>query len=261
MLALFVATSFKAHGQVIDTLTNNGSNHTHFRIIKGRGVPILFESGGGDEGGVWNALLMDLHKKLNAPLITYDRAGFGKSSLDTSKTDIVSEVHTLEIGLKKLGFNGRVFLVAHSLGGSYSMVFAARNAAKTLGGVFIDINTPCFMTAEKSKEIELSYSAQLPTLKKEKPGVYYLLSNYTATNQKAAEAAKKIKMPLTLIGSDHPPYKGADSLAWKNCLQSFAAERPNRKYILAKHSGHYVFLQSPKLVVREIVDLYRKVCQ
>ncbi|WP_342644812.1 alpha/beta hydrolase [Mucilaginibacter sp. CSA2-8R] len=258
-LALFVATSFKAQGQVVDTLINNGSYHTHFRIVKGKGVPILFESGGGDDGSVWNALLIDLHKKLKAPLITYDRAGFGKSSLDTSKTDIVSEVHMLETGLKRLGFNGRFFLVAHSLGGSYAMVFAARNPNKVAGGIFIDINTPCFMTAEKSKEIMLLYQAQLKTFKKERPGLYHLLNNYGTTNQKAAEAAKQIKMPLTIIGSDHPPYKGTDSLSWKSCLKSFAAERPNRRYVLAKNSGHYVFLHSPKLVVREIVELYHKV--
>lgn len=258
-LAFFAATRLKAQSRIIDTLLSNGSYNSHFRVIGGSGIPILFESGGGDDGSVWNSLLIDLHKKLSAPLITYDRAGFGKSGLDISKTDIVDEVQQLKISLKKLGFGGKVFLVSHSLGGSYSILFAARNPDKAVGGVFIDINTPCFMTKEKSNEIKLSYKAQLESLKKERPGVYYLLTNYATTNQKAAEAASKLRMPITVIGSEYPPYKGADSLIWKNCLKSFATERPNRRYILAKKTGHYVFLQSPELVVREIVNLYKKV--
>lgn len=257
---LFTAKIVEAQAQIIDTIVNAGNYNLHFHIIKGNGVPIVFESGGGDDGSVWDSLLTDLHKSVSAPLITYDRAGFGKSGLDTDRLNITNEVQSLETGLKKLGFNKKYFLVAHSLGGSYSIVFAARNSDKVTGGVFIDINTPCFMTADRSKEIQHSYSAQLPALKKERPGVYFLLSNYGITNQRMAEAAPKITMPITVIGSDHPPYKGADSLIWKNCLRSFAMERPNRKYILAKNTSHYVFIQSQKLVVGEIAALYKKVC-
>lgn len=43
--------------QVIDTLIDVGGYRLHFNIIKGKGVPILFESGGGDDGTVWNDLL------------------------------------------------------------------------------------------------------------------------------------------------------------------------------------------------------------
>jgi pimeloyl-ACP methyl ester carboxylesterase len=116
------------------------------------------------------------------------------------------------------------------------------------------------MTVEKTKEIQQSYRSQLATFRKERPGVYFLLSNYEITNQKMREAAPEVNMPITVIGSDHPPYTGADSLIWKNCLKSFAMERPNRKYILATNTSHYVFLQNPKLVVKEIVTLYQKVC-
>jgi pimeloyl-ACP methyl ester carboxylesterase len=254
----FVFFTKTAHAQKIDTLIDVGGYKLHFHIIKGKGIPILFESGGGDDGGVWDSLLNDLHKKLDATLITYDRAGFGKSGIDTSGLNILSEVQKLETGLKKLAFDKEYFLVAHSLGGCYSMVFATRNKVK--GAVFIDTNTPCFMTVEKTKEIQQSYNSQLATFKKERPGVYFLLSNYQITNQKMREAAPKVRMPITVIGSDHPPYKGADSLMWKNCLRSFAMEQSNRKYILAANTSHYVFLQNPDLVVKEIFTLYQKVC-
>jgi hypothetical protein len=48
-------------------------------------------------------------------------------------------------------------------------------------------------------------------------------------------------------------------VAWKNCLKAFATERPNRKYILAKNTHHYVFMDDPLLVVNETILLYKKV--
>ncbi|HKG08352.1 MAG TPA: alpha/beta hydrolase [Pedobacter sp.] len=78
--------------QEIDTLIDVGGYKLHFHVIKGKGTPILFESGGGDDASIWNALLPNIHKKLGATLITYDRAGFGKSTIDTSGLIILTEV-------------------------------------------------------------------------------------------------------------------------------------------------------------------------
>jgi triacylglycerol esterase/lipase EstA (alpha/beta hydrolase family) len=244
-----------------DTLVDVGGYKLHFHIIYGKGTPILFEAGGGDDGSVWQPLLGDIHKKLDATLITYDRAGFGKSGIDTSMTGIVREVQKLETGLKLLGFDKKYFLVAHSFGGCYSMVFAARNQRKIKGAVFIDINTPCFMTAQKTKEVQQSFSAQLPSLKKQQPGIYYSLLNYDISNEKMREAAPKVIMPFTVICSDHPPTQGADSVSWKSCQKSFALEQTNRKFTLATGSSHYIYKDNPGLVTKEIITLYQKVCR
>ena len=254
---ILLTSILKSNSQTLDTVMKTSNYSLHFNIIKGNGVPILFESGGGDDGQVWNNLLTLIHQEIVATLITYDRVGFGKSPLDTVGLNITTEVESLEEGLKKLGYGSNYFLVSHSLGGSYAMVFASRNKGKVTGGVFIDVNTPCFMTEENTKKIIAAYDPELSTLKKEKPGVYYLLKYYQLNNRKMLEAARTLNIPLTVIGSDIPPYKGTDSLKWKNCLREFALKRPNRKYIMAKHTGHYVFFDDPKLVTKEIISLYR----
>jgi len=261
---IFLSLLFRGmpvHAQEIDTLVDVGGYRIHFHIINGKGTPILFESGGGDDASVWQILLSDIRKKVNAPLITYDRAGFGKSGLDTSNMGIVIEVKKLEDGLKILGYDKNYFLVAHSFGGCYSMVFAERNLHKIKGAVFIDINTPCFMTVQKTKEIQQSFSSQLPALKKERPGIYYSLLNYDISNQKMREAAPNISVPMTIISSDHPPTQGADSVSWKSCQKTFALEQTNRKFILASGTSHYVYKENPDLVTKEIFTLYQKVCK
>jgi pimeloyl-ACP methyl ester carboxylesterase len=89
VLLCFVFFTMTTQAQEIDTLVDVGGYKLHFHVVKGIGTPVVFESGGGDDGSVWQPLVIDLRKKLNAPLITYDRAGFGKSGIDTSGLNII----------------------------------------------------------------------------------------------------------------------------------------------------------------------------
>ena len=244
--------------QVIDTLIDVGGYRLHFNIIKGKGVPILFESGGGDDGTVWNDLLKKLHDSIGATLITYDRQGMGLSKIDTSKINILNEVKGLEIGLKKLGYANNLFVVSHSLGSSYAILYASRNSKIIKGSVFIDINLPCFLTKQKGKELKESYANEMEMFKKQRIGVYYILLNYEKTTDLMSKTVYPSKIPSTIIGSDIPPFKGIDSTKWKDCQKSFGT-LPNHKYVLAKNCEHYVFKDNPELVINEIVKLYRQV--
>lgn len=58
-----------------------GKYKLHFNVRQGIGIPIIFESGAGDDGSIWNNLLKPFHDSIGASLITYDREGFGKANL------------------------------------------------------------------------------------------------------------------------------------------------------------------------------------
>jgi pimeloyl-ACP methyl ester carboxylesterase len=244
--------------QNIDTLVDVGKYKLHFNILKGKGVPILFESGAGNDGSIWDTLLKPIHGSLGATLITYDREGFGKSEIDTTDLNIITEIKGLEIALRKLGFVDKYFLVAHSLGGNYAMTFSYRNSRKVVGGVFIDIVSPCFMTKDKALEVKNIFHDSLEAIKKESLGFYYIVKNYEYTSRVMREAAHSLKVPLTIICSDKPPFQGADSVRWKQCMKTFAAEFNNRKYLMAKNSGHYIFIDKPELVINEIIKRYNE---
>lgn len=78
-----------AEAQLLDTLINVSPYTLHFRILKGKSFPILFESGGGLDASQWDSIATVLHHRLQATVITYDRAGFGKSTLDTANYTIL----------------------------------------------------------------------------------------------------------------------------------------------------------------------------
>jgi hypothetical protein len=66
---------FKLAGaQTIDTSVDVGGHSLHFHIIKGKGTPILFEAGNGDEGSIGQPILDNIYQSTHATLITYDRA-------------------------------------------------------------------------------------------------------------------------------------------------------------------------------------------
>src|SRR5690348_9436425 len=100
-----------AQSRTIDTLVDVGGYALHFVIIEGKGTPILFEAGGGDDASAWKDIIHPLSQITDAPLITYDRPGFGKSGLDTINHGINQSINGLEIALKKLGFSGAIMLV------------------------------------------------------------------------------------------------------------------------------------------------------
>jgi pimeloyl-ACP methyl ester carboxylesterase len=249
---------YNVQSQSIDTLIDVGGYRLHFNILQGNGVPILFESGGGDDGSVWRKLLNPLHDSTGATLITYDRAGLGKSEIDTSNINILNEVKGLETGLSRLGYTNSLFLVSHSLGGSYSILFASRNSKDITGVVFIDINLACFITQQKAKEIKESFSSKMDRFKTERIGVYYSLINIEQTTELMQQTPFPAHIPATVIGADFALYEGSDGTKWKECIRNFGMQ-PNHSYVFAKDCGHYVFRDNPELVINEIVKLYRQV--
>lgn len=65
IVSLFFVLSFitaNSQSKIIDTLVDVGKHRIHFKIVKGKGTPILFDAGGGNDGSVWNSILKPLPK-------------------------------------------------------------------------------------------------------------------------------------------------------------------------------------------------------
>ena len=90
------------NGQVIDTLIDNGGYNLHFSVIPGKGTPILFETGYMDNTKIWDGIIQPVADITGAPVITYDRQGFGKSTIDSERKGIEDEINGLETALIKL---------------------------------------------------------------------------------------------------------------------------------------------------------------
>lgn len=262
ILILFLLfTCYNGHTQTLDTLVDVGTHKLHFKIIQGKGMPILFESGNGDDGTVWESILDSIHHATEATLITYDRAGLGQSEIDTLNISFEKEIKDLKKALKKLGYSKEIFLVSHSFGGFYSNLFAFKNKSKVKGAVYIDVALPCFFTEAWSKGFVDAISVQdWAMIKKYKSGLYYVLQDLESISAFMNDKSISHKVPVTLIAAEKilPMVKEDEANQWKQCLQSFG-NLPNHKYVLAKDAGHKVWENDPQLVIKEIIALYQNI--
>jgi pimeloyl-ACP methyl ester carboxylesterase len=240
----------------IDRLIDAGGYRLHFQIIPGEGIPILFESGGGDDATVWKDMLQPVAAVTGSTVIAYDRPGFGKSETDPLQHGILNDVKGLEIGLAKLGYSGEIMIVAHSLGGFYATLYAARHPQLVRTVVLLDANLVCFFTDELLRKGQRS-EAELARLKEQSIGQYYLALNVRSDIEALRKTEFPPAIPVVDIVADRTLFDGTpDADRWRACHSQFVAASSTRRGITAYGSGHYVFISSRQMVTSAIVSAY-----
>jgi len=258
LLAIFLSVFVPCvDAQTLDTLVDVGGYKLHFAITPGKGIPILFEAGGGDDATTWNNIIRPIFDITHTTLIAYDRIGFGKSGLDSNQHGIVKMADGLETGLRKLGYWGNIILVAHSQGAIYAQFFAFRHPDLVKAVVLIDGTTPCFYEPRRLAATQRSIDAVKNKWREKQPGMYYMSADFSANINVAGNSPFPINVPVTDFVSEYPPFNDTNDIQdWKRCHQEFANGAPNRLGITAYGCGHYIFRDDPSLVVCAIGNMY-----
>ena len=255
MLVFLFSISSKA--QHLDTLVDVGGYKLHFSIMKGEGIPILFEESGTFVGPPWNGTLELIHQVTGTTLIRYHRAGFGKSELNPKETDdakfgIINSIEELETGLAKLGYDGDIILVGHAYGAFMSTLYAARHPEKVRYVVMVNGLLADYITDER-----LAQSGPVER-DEDNLGQYYLRTNMPNTVRIMRQTDIPPAIPVIDLVAGIPIYfmTDEDFEEWKNVHQDFVAAQPNRKGIVAHGSGHYIFKDNAALFVNTVVKAY-----
>ena len=244
----------------LDTLLEVGGHRLHFHVLPGHSPAILFESGGGDDWTEWQPVLELLHQATGATLITYDRAGFGGSSLDSARTALPQQVADLKTGLGQLHLDQDFLLVAHSFGGYFTTLFAATYPRQVRGAVFIEATQAAFWTDAQVSSFLQEYAPVKEKVRKDAPGRYWMYVDMPRITRQMRQVQFPASIPATVLVAGQPPFATADENArWDQAQRQFATHAPNRRLLLVPHSGHYIMRDQPAVVVRAIGQLYRAV--
>ena len=119
-------------------MIDNGGHRLAFYVTQGTGPTIVLDSGGGEDSSYWKDLVPELHAATGATVITYDRAGLGKSDVVPGPWQVESAVSDLEAGLQQLGVTDDVTPVSHSEAGQIATSLAQDNPALLSGAVLVD---------------------------------------------------------------------------------------------------------------------------
>jgi pimeloyl-ACP methyl ester carboxylesterase len=253
---LFLFVSFISTYAQVDTLVEVGSYKLHFKIIKGKGAPILFESGGGLDAMQWDSISTVLHDKLNATIITYDRQGFGQSELDTTKFNILNEIKGLELALKRLGYANRSkLLVCHSLGAFYTRLYAFRNPYLVKGIIMLDPRIPSYADMKFARSISTKLIRN--NFNKDELGLYYVLMAMERNSDFLRTKSIPPYIPIVDIMAEKGPFDlEEENVRFKLAQKNFINKRAHACLVFAKGSSHNIPQDQPDLVISEVLKFY-----
>lgn len=248
--------------QTIDTLVDVGGYRLAFHVVKGKGMPILFDAGSGDDGSDFYPILKPIADISGATLITYGRSGFGRSEVDTSNQDIdkhgvLNGVEGLEAGLKKLGYDGNIMLVSCSYGNYLVTLYASRHpklvkTAVLIDGVHVSFFTDAYVDNEMKERIR-----DTARLRNAGLAVYYQSLNLRNTVELIRRTPFPPGIPVIDLVSETNLPDSVLSARWSESHRQFvAAAVGNREGITARGCGHVIFRDNPYLVVSAIVKAY-----
>lgn len=224
-------------------------------------VTVAFEAGFGNDSSVWADIAPKI-RAAGAATFVYDRAGMGKSTIDTSAPySIDNDVHILRTALTSCGVSGPIVLVGHSYGGGLGLV-AASEDARIRGMVLLDaVVAGVYANGELEKNL-VAMRAQYDEIRAQAPELAKVAIPWAEALTATAKRIDDVQVPAGLLIIDIVAENGQNSpqsaQVWRAAHQAFAAQ-PGRAYVLAAGSSHKVMKDQPDLVVSSIVKVLGEV--
>ena len=260
-----------------------------FIACRGSGSPtVVLEAGTGDLGRVWS-----LDPKPDGPgrtvlpavsrftrVCVYDRPGTYLLPKQFSRSDPVAMPRTaldmvldLRALLRAANVPGPYVLAGHSFGGMVSRLYATTFPQQVAGLVSIDAQNADFAAAYKQFLTPEQYVSEVlepaPPAGLDYPDYERLALVASAAQSSQAQADTPLRpMPFVVLSHSRdlqnpfgfPDNWPIDELehAFQQSQNGLANLLPNARHVIAKRSGHYIQLDQPRLVTREIRWVVRR---
>lgn len=241
---------------------------------------IIFQNGSGTDLTEWtkNKDFFNCIKKLGKVFI-YDRSGLGKSPADLSlsfNNPMTAELinKKLLMLLKKRHIKPPYILVAHSYGGMYAGYFARKYPSLVKGILMID---PVPSNYKWTTKFLNQYKIDMRKMRKLSTREAYTQYSYAKANQYNTmpaqlffqligfeETKKQInelpalsnRIPIIILSSTYMEKNAPIQGDWYKLQQQWLNKNSNSEIIQVK-SGHFIQLQHPKLVCKELQRIMR----
>jgi pimeloyl-ACP methyl ester carboxylesterase len=253
------------HDDGIVDLGSGMSLHLH---CVGHGSPtVVIDNGHGVDSRFWSYVLADFGRITRT--CVYDRAGIGFSSKPEPKHHSYRQMaRELKALLERARIPGPYVLVAHSMGGANVRVFQAEHPDEVVGMVLVDVLT------EASLAPLIPWCRGLPDETRaemgEEEGENACDALSTGLDELRAATRKLGDMPLVVLSAQRkedflPPNVKPDEVAalegkFMAGDEQVARLSTNSAHAIADHSGHFIQIDAPRLVVasvKQVVDAVR----
>ncbi|MBO0917137.1 alpha/beta fold hydrolase [Streptomyces laculatispora] len=244
-------------------MVENGDHSLAFQVTPGHLPALVLDAGGGEDSSYWKKMAPELARKTGSMVVTYDRAGMGKSDEVPGAWKVENAVSDLKAGLTELGITHDVILVSHSQAAEVATYFAKENPKWLSGAVLVDGSLPEFYTDEETAKIEAANQAQVAALK-DQPSTQQtrqLLATadgYGAMHRAYHQVSWPLSVPATAIVSEKTPFETPeDAQLWRNAQQEFVKGAPNRDLVTAAKSSHDIAGDRPDVIVTAVGQMLK----
>ncbi len=245
---------------------------------RGQGIPtVVLESPGGDTSDIWSFRPPGFEQTPVLPAVArytrvcaYDRPGTVSPSGQPSRSDpvplprssraIIGDLHAL---LRAAHVPGPYVLVGHSLGGLLSRRYAGVYPREVAGFVSVDAAHEIFYE---------EFQARLTPEQYEAPGLEIDIVATAATMRRARVQRPLRPMPMTVLEHSRDRNRFPNPFSFPAVYPIAALERafqasqddlatlvPGARHVIAENSEHYIQLDQPALVKREIRRVVQEV--
>jgi pimeloyl-ACP methyl ester carboxylesterase len=254
--------------KAVETLVQVGKYRLNFQVIEGGNPTILFEAGGGMDSREWNNIAAELARKTGATIVSYDRAGFGKSDLPETPGDMREEVDWLWQGLQKLKLDKDLVLVGHSFGGWMIRLFASEHPDVVRGMVFVDPFTNEFVDLLGVAYLDNHPMAGKHPFDTSQPEKLTKIQRALIRMVGDGLGPKMEVMHKTSIPSGIPvvvmtsglPFlpKPEEQKAWRLAHEQLTASIKDATLIVAEKSGHMIPASQPDLIIEAVMKIIHR---
>ena len=258
VLALNNSTSsFKANqlSTIKDTLIDVGGHKLHFVVTRAGEPTILLEAGGGADASQWDSIQKKLAIKTNATIISYDRAGFGKSELPNGPYDIKKEVEDLHQCLEILGIR-KLVLVGHSYGSFIIQAYQSMYPQNIVAIILADPNTVYFVDSIGLKMLtRIPFDTTKPLNTIQRADVRQTIA-FGSSIETLREMPFSNEIPVIVIsaGKEWWPFPQWNRW-WRNSQQSLVKLADNRTLLVAESAAHNIPKEYPDIIVDAIIKV------
>jgi pimeloyl-ACP methyl ester carboxylesterase len=270
-----------AHGRFAGRVAIPGGRRLYLEC-RGAGSPtVVLEAGTGDMAAVWSMAPIGpgppvlravsrftrvcAYDRPGTYMLPDDRSRSDPVAMPRSARDIALDLHAL---LRAAALPGPYVLAGHSFGGMVARLYATTWPRRVAGLVSIDAQSEGFVAAYKRLLTPEQYTAAVleagppPGLEGEAT-VERLSLEVSAAEARQQQADTPLRrLPLVVISHSRtlpnpfgfPPDWPVAALdrAFQRSQDRLAALVPGARHVIAARSGHYIQLDQPRLVTREI---------
>jgi pimeloyl-ACP methyl ester carboxylesterase len=252
-----------------EKMVDVGGRNLH-SCVYGKGSPtVVLVSGFGAPKAYWNPVVPDLAAQTT--VLTYDRAGIGKSEigeLPTHGKQAATDLHAL---LDKLNLPKPYIVVGHSYGGSVVRLFASMYP-DDVGGIILEDSQQEGVLEEqrkilKGKDLEQLEEMVAKFAAPDNPKTEGDFRNVTTEQVKNSGPLPQVPFVVLTAGDRSkgmPPIFSEE--ARKKMLElgmemqkKLVALVPGGKHIIINDVGHNIHLEKPEALIKPVIEMIEEV--